>query len=149
MNIRGNIKFQSRVGNNLAFLIEDKGLYTAYLFSVKYTLRGRALSLVAKQNISEEEALHICRGMSLSTPQNSTLRLNGHVLDTSSAPSTNSTAGTSHHAYSECDLLCLPIAQSHTTTTDTAEKKYTKIISPYFPTRYIFLSSQMTCAPNL
>ncbi len=127
MNIQGTIKARSYDGRNLALLVEERGAYVAYLFSTKNTLRGPKLSLIAKKKLDKEEIDAFNSQFYLRSPSIAALPAGPSAAE---------------------EVLYLPVIRSSSEPVVKTSSSSEPVLSPYFPSKDIFLTTQMTCAPN-
>ncbi len=149
MNIQGNIIAKSITGSRVALIVENAGLYTALLFHVKKSFLGSKATLVAKRQLTVDEASALESGSAGCTLTGSvagfsnTLQLNGQV---SSTTADSSSAKTSSQDI--CEVLYLSSPTSPKIESLPVEKKYNSIRTPYFSISDIILSVQKPRAPS-
>ncbi len=122
------------------------------LFSKKTT---KSFTVVAEKYISREEALLALEQISRLTRKNSNQNSNNETrlalsAATIAAPAISAVNTKDQVEFTQASqaILLLETAKE-VVSSEQSTKPEAPVISPYYPTKDIFLASQMTCAPNL
>jgi hypothetical protein len=116
-----NIIAHKKIGKNLVWLTQVESLYFLVFAQI---VKGTSIKILAEKKLSHAEMVLAYQQL------------------------THQTLSLSSGTYESSEILLLEAPQTESVNSKLKET-FNKVLSPYFPTKEIFLSSQMTGAPNM